>query len=269
MNMHLRSAKQHKAGSNNSSDTARTNPDSDLAMADGGIPTSPTIPDGTNVEDLPDRNLLLQILANQKSADKKSEERFASLRKQIKESKKSLETYSKENDAKVTQVESTISNTVADLKSLQDKVTALESKLDITSNLLETTQQQLEGAKNEIKDSVKLLGKLDRKYERDEEVKRCTLILDGVNERDNKKPRIVICSLLKDLNIDYKDTDIKAAYRLGPVRNGITRPRSIKVLFANTATKGDIFKNIEKLRQNDSWKGVRQFPLRSRANRGI
>ena len=257
MNMHLRSTKHNKPGSKNSNDAARTGPDSDPKMAEGGIPTSPTIPD-VNTEDLPDRKLLLQILDNQKAADKKSEERFTSLRKQIKDSKISLETYTKENDEKMSKVETSISNTVADLKSLQDKVTTLESKLDITTNLLESTQKQLDGAKNEIKDNVKILGKLDRKYERDEEeVKRCTLILDGVNERDNKKPRIVVSNLLKDLSIDYKESDIKAAYRLGPVRNGVARPRSIKVLFANSTKKGEIFQNIEKLRQNDSWKGVR------------
>ena len=62
---------------------------------------------------------------------------------------------------------------------------------------------------------------------------------------------------MKDLDIDFKDTDTKAAYRLGPLRNGTARPRSIKVLFANPGTKGEIFKNIEKLRQKDTWKGVR------------
>ena len=57
-----------------------------------------------------------------------------------------------------------MTETVADLKLLQDKVTALEAKLDITTNLLETKQLQLDGAKTEIKDNVKILGKLDRKY---------------------------------------------------------------------------------------------------------
>ena len=97
--MHLRSAKHNKAGSNDNTDSAQRDRDNDLNMADGGIPTSPTIPEGVNMEDLPDRNLLLQILDNQRTADKKSEERFASLRKQIKES--SLENYEKINDAKI------------------------------------------------------------------------------------------------------------------------------------------------------------------------
>ena len=258
LNMHLRSTKPNRVGSNSGGDTARSDPDPDPTMATAGIPTSPTIPEGIDLEDLPDRKLLFQIISNQKCADKKSEERFTSLRKQIKDSKKSLENYAKENDTRMEHVETSISNTAADLKSLQEKVTSLESKLDITTNLLTATQQQLDGAKNEIKDTVKILGKLDRKYERDEEeVKRCSLILDGVNERENKRPRSVVSNLMKDLSIEYKEADIKAAYRLGPVRNGIARPRSIKVLFVNPATKGEIFKNIDKLKQNDAWKGVR------------
>ena len=248
--MHLRSAKQNKAGSDSSSDAARTDTDSDPNMAEGAIPTSPTIPEGVNIEDQPDRAILLQILENQRLADKKSEERFASLRKQIKESNKLLESYAKTNDAKITQVESTVTNTVSDLKALQDKVNALESKLDITINLLDSTQVKLEGAIKDINENAKLIGKHERKYKREEEeIKRCSLILDGVNERDNKKTRLVINSLLKDLNVEFKDVDIKAAYMLGPIRNGVARPRSIKVIFANISTKGEIFK---KYRQTET-----------------
>ena len=64
----------------------------------------------------------------------------------------------------------------------------LESKLVITTNLLDSTQSKLDGAIKDINENAKLIGKHDRKYERDEEeIKRCTLILDGVNERDHKK----------------------------------------------------------------------------------
>ena len=77
--IHLRSAKQNKAGSDSNSDTVRTAKGSDLNMADGGIPTSPTIPEGVNLEDLPDRKLLLQILDNQKAADKKSDDIYTAM----------------------------------------------------------------------------------------------------------------------------------------------------------------------------------------------
>ena len=63
--------------------------------------------------------------------------------------------------------------------------------------------------------------------------------------------------MLKDLGIDYKDTDIRAAYRLGPICTGISRPRSIKIIFTSNTTKGEIFKNIDKLKDLDAWKGIR------------
>ena len=90
------------------------------------------------------------------------------------------------------------------------KVHPLEAKLNITTNLLKSTQQQLDGDKKDIKDNVTILGKLDRKYKQDEEeVKRRSLILDGVNERDNRRPRLVVNNLFKDLNLDLKEQTLK------------------------------------------------------------
>ena len=52
------------------------------------------------------------------------------------------------------------------------------------------------------------------------------------------------------------DADIKSAYRLGPINDNATRPRSIKVLFASNHFKYDIFKSIKNLKDKDQWKGV-------------
>ena len=172
MNMHLRSSSRNKGSS--SDDAAQNTSIIDPTMATGGITTSPSAIEDIDPEQLPDRKLLLQILKNQNTADKKSEERFTTLRRQIKESKKLLNDYSKSNDERVTNAESTITTTVADLKLLQEQVNALETKLEATNSLLELTQSQLDGAKQEIKVNAKTMGKLDRKYERDEEeMKRC------------------------------------------------------------------------------------------------
>ena len=134
----------------------------------------------------------------------------------------------------------------------------VQSKLDETTNKLDDSKVQIEEAKKEIKTHTKTLGKLDRKYLKDdEEIRRCSLIIDGVNERDHKRPKAVIEKLLNDLGADWKDTDIKSAYRLGPIKMGVSRPRSIKVLFTNPQIKGEIFRNIEKMSSSDTWKGVR------------
>ena len=129
-----------------------------------------------------------------------------------------MESSQTSNEEQVTKTETVITTTLADIKNLHEQVIALETKLDNTSDLLEETQQQLEGAK-------KALHKSNRKYERDEEeIRTNTLILDGVNERDNKRPKLVIKDLLKDLSIKNKATNIKTTYRLGPLKNGVARP---------------------------------------------
>ena len=115
----------------------------------------------------------------------------------------------------------------------------------------------LDDTRVELKARDKTLEKLEKKYEKDEEeLKRCLLLLDGVNERDNKRPMAVIQALLTDLGITFKEGDVKVAYRLGALKTGISRPRTIKVQFANSSIKGDIFKNIGKLKKIDAWKGV-------------
>ena len=67
----------------------------------------------------------------------------------------------------------------------------------------------------------------------------------------------MIEELTKDLGVDMKDVDIKSVYHLGPIKSGISRPRSIKVHFTKSSTKGEIFRNIEKLQQIPKWKGIR------------
>ena len=72
------------------------------------------------------------------------------------------------------------------------------------------------------------------------------MIIDGVKEQGAKKTKALISSLLSDLDIDFNDQDIKNAYRVGPFKKGVARPRSIKVEFATRSTKGEICKNIGK-----------------------
>ena len=228
-----------------------------MAAAD---PSTNRAPDEVNPEldSVPDRKLLLQILGNQKSAELKSEERYSKLAKQVNDAKSALDLYKTENDKDISEVKTSVNTVVSDLKSLQGKLTLLESQLTATTNRLDEMQDQLKSAQNELKEHSKVLGKLDKKYLRDEEeFRRCTLLIDGVNERDNKRPRAVIEALLKDLGVTFKDSDIRTAYRLGPVRTGVSRPRSIKITFANSSIKGEIFKNIDKLKDLDTWKGVR------------
>ena len=100
------------------------------------------------------------------------------------------------------------------------KVNGLQENLDATKDKLGATQQMLDDTKNDVKIKSKTIEKLERKYENDEEdLKWCLLLLDEINERDHKRPIAVVQALMKDLDINYKEGDIKSAYRLGALKN--------------------------------------------------
>ena len=104
-------------------------------------------------------------------------------------------------------------------------------------------------------DYAKTFNKLDLKYTRDEEEQmRCQLIIGGAKEQ--RRPKSVVSNLLKDLGVEFVEADIRSAYRLGPMNDKSTRPRSIKVQFVSNRFKYDIYKNIKKLKGKDQWRGL-------------
>ena len=221
----------------------------------------PKLPDGNDSDNSFSEEdtfkILKKILLNQKVAEKKSDERQVKLTKAIRESRKALDTYKDTNDKAVTEVKLHAESTAKGLKELELKVNNLQANLDDAQMKIQATQELLNQTQNDLKIKSKTLDKLEKKFDKDEdELKRCLLLLDGVNERDHKKPIVVVQTLLTDLGVTYKDGDIKSAYRLGAIKTGISRPRTIKIQFTNTALKGSIFKNISKLKENVAWKGV-------------
>ena len=203
--------------------------------------------DGSDFNEGDSLKMLKKILINQKVAEKKSDERFAKLNKAIKDSKKSLDSYKTTNDKAVEAIKSSTDQTAKDLLDLKSKVNDLQSNLDTTQSKLDRAQKMLDETVQDLKSKAKTIDKLEKKYEKDEEdLKRCLLLIDGVNERDHKKPIAVVQALLSDLGVPYKEGDVKAAYRIGTLKTGVSRPRTIKIQFSNTALKGGIFKNISK-----------------------
>ena len=200
--------------------------------------------------------ILKKILLNQKISEKKSDERFTKLSKQIRESKKALEAYKEVNDQSVQAVKVDITTNATDLEKLKVRVEGLSADLDKANDRLNDTQNLLDQTRKDLLEKAITIEKLDKKYEKDQmELKRCLLLLDGVSEQE-KRPNTVINSLLSDLGIETKEGDIKASYRLGALKTGIARPRTIKVQFSNVKIKTEIFKNIGKLKTIVAWKGV-------------
>ena len=131
----------------------------------------------------------------------------------------------------------------------------MKSRLSIAK--YDTTQKLLDEATLNLNKYAATIRKLDGKYQRDEEdIMRCQLLIDGVKEQGSKRPKTVVINLLKDLEVEFSEADIKSAYRLGPLNDKSSRPRSIKVQFVNNHFKYEIFKNIQKPKGKEIWKGI-------------
>ena len=79
-------APPRKARNNSAGTPGHSDPVTDPEMADSDTTTKSTQSDDEiDPESLPDRKLLLQIIKNQKAADKKSEERHTKLTKQVRD----------------------------------------------------------------------------------------------------------------------------------------------------------------------------------------
>ena len=85
-----------------------------------------------------------------------------------------------------------MSTTSNDLKTLQTQVQGLQKDIKDANERLDATQQLLDETRNDLKIKSETVEKLDKKYEKEEELKRCLLLIDGVNEHGNKKPTAVV-----------------------------------------------------------------------------
>ena len=203
----------------------------------------------------PNRLLLLNIIANQKESEVTLEKRFKNLDSLILDSKNTLEKHIAENDKVVGTLKTNVETNTKNIKSFQDEMKAMKSDLVNLQKKFDDSQELLTKTTSILADFAKTVSKIDYKYTKDEEeLMRCQLIIDGVKERG--RPKTVVINLLKDLGVEFVEAGIRSAYRLGPVNDKNTRPRSIKVQFANNRFKYDIFKNIQQLKGKDQWRGV-------------
>ena len=205
----------------------------------------------------PNRLLLLNIIANQKNVDDKLEKRFGNLDKLIQSSKETLEQHIKDNDKVIDSIKVNVTTNTADINALQTTVKTLNDDIATKKAKYNATQKLLDETTENLTKFAATIGKLDSKYQREEEeMMRCQLIIDGVKEQGSKRPKAIVINLLKDLDVEFSETDIKSAYRLGPMNDRATRPRSIKVKFTTNQYKYEVFKNIQKLKGKENWKGV-------------
>ena len=205
----------------------------------------------------PNRLLVLNIIANQKSSDEKLEKRFGNLDTLMQASKATLEKHIAENNRVIDSVKTDIASNTTEIKALQGTVKTLNDDIAPIQAKYNATQKLLDEITSNLNKFAATIGKLDSKYQTDEEeTMRCQIVINGVKEQGSKRPKAVVINLLKELEVEFSESDIKSAYRLGPVNDRATRPRSIKVQFISNHFKYHIFKSIKKLKGKEMWKGV-------------
>lgn len=122
------------------------------------------------------------------------------------------------------------------MQELKTQSNRIEKKLETLDRIKETITQQsdeikqmkieLHDAKNQIKDLTTENERLER------EIKRCNLIISGVEDSDNENEQNCFRKVKHILSsaVDMKEIDIDTAYRLGSFQTGKTRPIKIRLL---------------------------------------
>ena len=110
------------------------------------------------------------------------------------------------------------------------------------------------------------LTELENRIEQLEREKRkSTLIIDGVEEREDEDPAEIVEDIFRDVGVDYKTRVCINIFRRGrqarkqqngPEGESRTRPRPIVVVFLRQTEKALFFRNLKNLQGNDRWKQV-------------
>ena len=136
----------------------------------------------------------------------------------LSDTKKSLDTYIEDNNKAINNKQTKVKAAVSDIEKLKKDVQNLKEDLTKAKQDLDRTRNKIDIASKELNEKTATIVKLDFKYVKDEEIKKCCmLIIDGIKEVNPK------------LEIEYRDSDIKNAFRSGPLRKGVSRPGAIKV----------------------------------------
>ena len=82
------------------------------------------------------------------------------------------------------------------------------------------------------------------------------MIIHGVKEKDSPPPRQIVNDLFSDLGVSITEGECDYIYRIGPIQQGTDRPRPILIQLTKLRHKGEVFKNVHKLKGKPKWARV-------------
>ena len=191
------------------------------------------------------------IFGEIRRGNKKTEETISGLEKKIDANQLAISNYMKKNDDIVKGLKNKIDTIKSRLTVAEATVKDLEEKVTTLSDDLENTRKASD-------DQQKTLKKLEtNEFERQAEVKRANIPIDGIPEETNGPLASTIKQLLVDIGVTPQEGQILTAFRIGTVnKNNNRRPRTILVKLSSPTFKYEIYKHVKHLKDNETWKKI-------------
>ena len=189
------------------------------------------------------------IMAELQKGKKDTNQRLDVLETKFDKNQKEVFDYIEGNKAAMKKSENTVKNMDNRLKQAEDTIQGLETRITALSNELEMA----------IKNSLaqqKLLDALEKKDKLQEsEKKKYNILIEGLAETEKENTRLTVKKMLEDIGVNNINQNVVTAFRLGAVKSSKrSRPRMILVKLSSPNFKHEIYKNVKKLKDNDSYK---------------
>lgn len=134
-------------------------------------------------------------------------------------------------------------------KQISTQLTAVEEKLDKSTETISELKQENQRLKKTIKDQEERLEQVER------EIRRNNIIVQGLADIDEEKQEEVtkkVQEMLRDIGVEINpDADIKEITKLGTFKTNKKRPILVKLQTRNK--KMEIFERTKELKGKDIW----------------
>ena len=112
-------------------------------------------------------------------------------------------------------------------------INSVENSMASTNEKFEQVEKDMNDAPEELQSKSKIFHKVEAKLNADEdELKRCSILTEGIPEKVKQTPRKMATNLLKELGINFVESDIRLSN--SSIQNNQKRARAIKIKFSAT-----------------------------------
>ena len=208
-----------------------------------GKPDKPVTP--LNTKDLTVADLLAEFKKNQEG-NTRIENKLADIEKR-----------SIDNAADIKKHIQVYEDEIEELKGKHDSIDKRMTEIEDAFDAMSLQCKEMKEENLLLRKRVFLLEKSTKVCtDREEEMKRQNIIIQGIQESAYKKTKADVTSLLSHLGVDVNNQTVTSIYRVGPKPKNQAHSRPIKVKFASSLSKQEMFKNIKKLKDSEKWANI-------------